>query len=458
LDELMRLPRALWRPLLIVIDEAHMFCPEKGAGSAVSKAAVTALCTRGRKRGFCAVLATQRIAKLDKDVAAELNNVLIGRTGLDVDVTRAGNALGFDKERRQTLPYLDPGVFYSFGPAISREVVRVRTGPVSTTHPEPGHIAPTVPPPPEQLRGLIAQLADLPAHVDETAQDLEGAQLRIGELERRLREQSATPRIETRIERVEVPVLQDGQIERLEQAVQQIAAAGGQLQAIAQDFGASLAKLNPTRTGSEPLTTEHGRREEEKRGRGGEGERRTQPTPNLQPPTPDPQPLTTESSPLRAGERRMLETLARRYPLKLTRAQLGTLADFSPRGGTFTTYLGTLKRAGFVEESDGELWATPAGLAHLGYKEPPAQQTTAQLLAMWRGALRAGERKMLDLLVGVYPSWRTRGWLAQQAGYEVSGGTFGTYLGTLRRNDLVEVSGDNVRASETLFLEGKEGR
>jgi hypothetical protein len=40
----------------------------------------------------------------------------------------------------------------------------------------------------------------------------------------------------------------------------------------------------------------------------------------------------------------MLETLARRYPLRVTRAQLGTLAGFTPSGGTFATYFGTLKR------------------------------------------------------------------------------------------------------------------
>jgi hypothetical protein len=30
LEELMHLPRALWRPLLVAIDEAHVFCPERG--------------------------------------------------------------------------------------------------------------------------------------------------------------------------------------------------------------------------------------------------------------------------------------------------------------------------------------------------------------------------------------------------------------------------------------------
>jgi hypothetical protein len=83
---------------------------------------------------------------------------------------------------------------------------------------------------------------------------------------------------------------------------------------------------------------------------------------------------------------------------------------------------------------------------------PPQPQATEELLHLWRGALRAGERKMLDELVAVYPGMLSREELGERAGYTASGGAFGTYLSTLRRNGLAEVDGDIVRASETLFL------
>jgi DNA helicase HerA-like ATPase len=86
LDAIVNAPKELWHPCLIVLDEAHVFCPEKGQSEAMSS--VIDLATRGRKRGFCAVLATQRLSKLHKDAAAECNNKLIGRTGLDVDMKR----------------------------------------------------------------------------------------------------------------------------------------------------------------------------------------------------------------------------------------------------------------------------------------------------------------------------------------------------------------------------------
>lgn len=44
----------------------------------------------------------------------------------------------------------------------------------------------------------------------------------------------------------------------------------------------------------------------------------------------------------------------------------------------------------------------------------------------------------------------TRADLAATAGYELSGGTFGTYLGILRRNGLIEPQGDVLVATDVL--------
>jgi DNA helicase HerA-like ATPase len=93
LEALVNAPRELWHPTIVVVDEAHMFCPE--AGQSESASPVIDLMTRGRKRGFCGVLATQRIAKLHKDAAAECNNKLIGRSSLDIgDELRASLLAG----------------------------------------------------------------------------------------------------------------------------------------------------------------------------------------------------------------------------------------------------------------------------------------------------------------------------------------------------------------------------
>lgn len=64
---------------------------------------------------------------------------------------------------------------------------------------------------------------------------------------------------------------------------------------------------------------------------------------------------------LRAGERKILDELARRHPERWTRAQVATLAGYAVRGGTFGTYLGTLRRHGLVEEDAHGLGVTPEG-------------------------------------------------------------------------------------------------
>jgi hypothetical protein len=95
---------------------------------------------------------------------------------------------------------------------------------------------------------------------------------------------------------------------------------------------------------------------------------------------------------------------------------------------------------------------TEAGLQYLGSEMPRAPQTIEEVLAMWERALKRGEWRMLQALVAVYPTPLSRQALGEQTEYTATGGTFGTYLGTLRRNGLIEVHGEEVRASETLFL------
>jgi hypothetical protein len=76
---------------------------------------------------------------------------------------------------------------------------------------------------------------------------------------------------------------------------------------------------------------------------------------------------------------------------------------------------------------------------------------------MWRAALRSGERRMLDALIDARPEALTREELGVRSGFESRDGTFGAYLGTLRRNGLADVSGNLVNVSEALFLADMAG-
>ena len=130
-------PREHWYPALVVVDEAQMFAPAAAGELAedtrrMTLSAMTNLMCRGRKRGLAGIVATQRLAKLAKNVAAEASNFLMGRTFLDIDMQRAADLLGMDRRQAERIRDLQRGHFLGLGPAISRRPVAVHIGEVRT--------------------------------------------------------------------------------------------------------------------------------------------------------------------------------------------------------------------------------------------------------------------------------------------------------------------------------------
>src|SRR5207245_9274197 len=137
LGGLFEVARDHWYPMLVVVDEAQLFAPA-AAGEISDEArkrslgAMTHLMCRGRKRGLAGIIATQRLAKLAKNVAAEASNFLMGRTFLDIDMARAADLLGMERRQAEQIRDLARGHFLGLGPAISRRPVAVAIGPVKT--------------------------------------------------------------------------------------------------------------------------------------------------------------------------------------------------------------------------------------------------------------------------------------------------------------------------------------
>ena len=137
LSALFDAPRDHWYPALVVVDEAQLFAPAGGGEVAeevrrASLSAMTNLMCRGRKRGLAGVIATQRLAKLAKNVAAEASNFLMGRTFLDIDMARAADLLGMERRQAEAIRDLPRGTFLALGPAISRRPIAVAIGEVET--------------------------------------------------------------------------------------------------------------------------------------------------------------------------------------------------------------------------------------------------------------------------------------------------------------------------------------
>jgi energy-coupling factor transporter ATP-binding protein EcfA2 len=161
LSTLFDAPREEWYPALVVVDEAQMFAPAAGGDVSdevrrLSLAAMTNLMCRGRKRGLAGVVATQRLAKLAKNVAAEASNFLMGRTFLDIDMARAADLLGMERRQAEQIRDLARGQFLGLGPAISRRPVAVRIGAVRTGTRALAHaLAPPPTASPDELHALL---------------------------------------------------------------------------------------------------------------------------------------------------------------------------------------------------------------------------------------------------------------------------------------------------------------
>lgn len=439
-----RLYRRNTDPLHLFLEEADDYAPQRPMREqARLLRAWENVVRRGRIRGLGITMITQRSAALNKNVLTQIETLIVHRTTSPQDRAAIGAWVeyhGQSRELLESLPALQDGEAWVWSPHWLGRLTRTRIR-LSETF-DSGAT-------PRDVRGRRAPATladvDLRAIQERMAATIERAKAddpkalrrRIAELEREL---AARPTPERVVERVEVPVLEPGVVDKLRDVVEQLRGPVEALGSILAEITAAVGRLTQSMARTTPAPAPRPTTRPAPAAP-------TQPIPEQDMPTP------TGGVVLRAGERRMLATLARRHPLRLTRAQLGTLSGLTPSGGTFNTYLSVLKRHGLVSEGpDGLLEITPAGFAYLGSDAPPAPSDPAEVLEMWRAALRAGERRMLDELVSVYPGWLTREELGARTGIAPTGGTFGTYLSTLRRNGLVDVDGERVRASATLFM------
>ena len=146
LGSLIAAPRNLWKPTIVPIDEAHQFCPEKGAGESIATQAVIDLMSLGRKRGLAGLLVTQRLSKLNKNAASECGHVFIGRTS-PIDQARAADLLGVPAAERHQFADLAAGEWFATGPGLNTaRAVKFAAALPQTTHPKTGQsVAPPAP-------------------------------------------------------------------------------------------------------------------------------------------------------------------------------------------------------------------------------------------------------------------------------------------------------------------------
>lgn len=434
LESLISAPRNLWHPAMIVVDEAHLFAPQHG--TAESAAAVIDLMTRGRKRGFCGILATQRISKLHKDAAAEANNKLIGRSALDIDMKRAADELGLSsRDEQNSLRSLLPGHFYAFGPAICEKVTEMIVDAVVTTHPKAGERATPTPPPRGEIKKLLAQLADIPKEVEAELVTVEQLKARVRDLEAELRT-AKKPQLN-----VDPTALKAAEGRGYQAGLKQWFALKPhltRLQAEAEKLDASVVKLQESIglqnikifTNRQPLTTV----------------KTTQPI--IQ---------TTEASlDLPPARQRILDGLSWLECIGISQAdrvQLAFFADQSPRSSGYANNLGALRTAGLIQYPSGSLIAlTDEGRSKAKlHAKPP---TPADLHAMIERKLPSAKWRILNVLIESYPNQVEREELATRSDQSSTSSGYANNLGSLRSLGLIEYpTRGSAKAAAILFLE-----
>jgi uncharacterized protein DUF87 len=456
LQSLVDAPRELWHPALVVLDEAHVYAPEGKESDSTS--AVKAMASRGRKRGFCLVPATQRLAKLSKDVAAECNNKLIGRCTLDVDIKRAAEELGFTTaEQRLSLRQLEPGQFYAFGPAFDlRAPQLVLVGPIKTQHAEAGQQAAPVPPPTAKVLKLLPQLADLPAEAEAREKTVDDLKRDNATLRRQLTEaQKAQPPAQKPepAKVVEKPVITDAQLRHIQDMFDRFDRAVGRasdmLAKPVSGLKASLEELaaavKSVRQPALPLA------------RPAPAARIAQNRPVNGVRAPSGMQASAAAGAVTPAKQKILNGLAFLHGIGVAPAdktQLALIVGVSPTSGGYFNNLGSLRSDGLIEyPSGGTVALTEAGQAIASTDGVPS--TTAELHDAIRAKLPPAKWKIVERLIAAYPKPVAKDDLAERIGVSPTSGGFFNNLGSLRSLGLIDYPQPGAAAAlPVLFLEG----
>lgn len=471
LDELMTLPKNLWSPVMVALDEAHQFAPESVKGNAnepparVRRAVIT-LSDSGRKQSRGCVIATQRLSKLAADARAELRNNLIGLTVQDIDRDRAADILGIPKRDNSILRELDAGEFFAFGPAFvsHKGVFRMKIDKAITRHPKPGEgrlLA--VPKASDAIQIVVSEMGDLPAQAQEETREIETLRRDNARLQHELKARPVQVQMsapEVKIVEIEKPIL-NGELPRLEaifgrapEVIEPVARVGDQLVAWGNELNTTLREVRDAinKFQTRPPTP--------------------MPTPARQmvsvsqPLTPGPlkiervtdTPITpVVSEGLTNPQQRILDALAQFEQLGLTmphKSNVAVFADASPKSSGFQNNMGRLRTLNYVEYSgNGRVSLTDFGRALANPAQPI--RTLADLHQAWYARLSRPQAKILEQVIAAYPHAVGKNELAERAGQSATSSGYQNNLGALRSLGLVDYPrAGYIVATTLLFPDG----
>jgi hypothetical protein len=458
-EALISLPKDLYHPLLVVIDEAHLFVPERGqrGRDIVSTEAVLDLIAQGRKRGFSTLLATQRFSKVHNDALAELKNVFIGSTWLDADQKTAGEYLGLTGNDRRQLRDVPKRTFHCFGPALSiHGVSKMYVDTAESKFPKPGETQTLrLPKASDAIGHILEQLDDLPEIAEQEKRDITSLTVENQELKKKLADRPTIPEPVTEYVDKEVPVMTP---ETIKAATDLTDAISQKVVTLVDDLNVHLADFEQVRAeivaAVERVT----------------GEKTVQqsipaqpaPSPPNKPPAqiisrPAVRPATEiraqdgELSPLQQtilNGIALLHKIGYHSPsIQQVCVVIGKGANAGPVRGAFNK----LHDLGYASLDGNAVSLTDVGqvLAVM-----PSITSRADIHNLWYQRLQGNEQEFLRILISAYPHTLSYAELGKRIGKNINAGPIRGALNALSEKGLVVLDSDGAQASDVFFPEG----
>jgi len=117
-------------PFMLVVEEAHNFCPERGFEKAVSSNIMRTIASEGRKFGLGMLVISQRPARVDKNVISQCNTQIILRVTNPNDIRALSQGLEFmSSEMEEEIKRIPQGVALLSSTSIEMPIlvdIRVR--------------------------------------------------------------------------------------------------------------------------------------------------------------------------------------------------------------------------------------------------------------------------------------------------------------------------------------------
>ncbi len=462
--------------LHLFVDEADMFVPQKlpKNGGKEMFDAYDAIVRRGGVYGLGVTLITQRPAIVNKDVTTQCETLIALQTSAPQDqdpifdwVSRNGTDEQL-REIKRTLASLKVGQAWYFSPNTDEfKLIKIRTRETfnSSATPKPGAkaIEPKV--------FAAIDIEKLGAEIAETLErskqeDPEYLHRQINQLRRELAEKqpAAAVSVETKIERVEVPVISERDmatitemltvmnekaigILRVGESLQQYAEVTNQ---ILEAIGKQVLKFREQQQPSKPAV------------------RNERVTTQISRPAPAQLQTNTvkgayraennkvQTEGITAPQQRIIDAIAWLESIGLynpKRTIIAFLAGQSPRSSGFTNNLGALRSAGLITYPSSD----SLGFTEQGRKAANPQQapiTTDELQNAVLSRLPNPQARILRALIQHYPHPVNREELAEMAGQSPKSSGYTNNLGALRGLGVIDYpSSTEAIALPVLFLE-----